>query len=175
MGRGADPLVKPSAAPTLRLSPMRAEELDAVMEIERRSFAHPWTPGLFLHELKIPFSTTLVARLGASEEIVGYVCWWVVGDEIHLLNIAVAPESRRQRIGHVLVQLLLDEAAAKQSRVVTLEVEHDNRPAIALYETFGFTQIGLRKNYYGRGEHAVVMSRLSTEAAGDGPRASQTT
>jgi ribosomal-protein-alanine N-acetyltransferase len=158
MGRGSDPLVRSAAAAALRLSPMRPDELDAVMEIERRCFTHPWTPGLFLHELKIPFSTTLIARLPDSDEIVGYVCWWVVGDEVHLLNVAVAPEHRRYGIGRALLQLLLDEASSRHSRVVTLEVEHANRAAIALYEKLGFGQIGLRKNYYGSGEHAVIMA-----------------
>lgn len=145
--------------PALRIEAMRAEDLDAVMEIERRSFPEPWTPGLFLHELKIPFSTTLVARDETDgDTIVGYVCWWVVGDEVHLLNLAVSPERRRSGLGRALVRLVLDEARGHAARVVTLEVRHDNVPGIALYRSFGFADSGLRKNYYGRGHHALLMS-----------------
>lgn len=152
--------------PAMRVEAMRVEDLDAVVEIERLSFPEPWTPGLFLHELKIPFSTTLVARDEArGDAIVGYVCWWVVGDEVHLLNVAIAPDRRRCGLGRALVQLVLDEARHAGARVVTLEVRHDNAAGIALYRSFGFSDSGLRKNYYGRGHHALLMT-CSLDGAG---------
>jgi len=143
-----------------QLAPMQAADLDAVMEIERCSFAEPWTPGLFLRELKLPFSTTLVAR-DSSGHIAGYVCWWVVGDEVHLLNLAVHPEQRRRGLGRYLLETVLQAASAAQARLVTLEVRHDNAAAIALYRTYGFREVGLRRNYYAPGRHAVIMSRDS--------------
>ena len=137
---------------------MRAEDLDAVMEIERRSFPEPWTPGLFLHELKIPFSKTVLAR-STSGELVGYVCWWAVGDEIQILNVAVSPEHRRSGIGSALIDLVMSDAHEKQVRSVTLEVHRDNQSGAALYRSIGFVETGVRKNYYGRGKDAIIMTR----------------
>jgi ribosomal-protein-alanine N-acetyltransferase len=135
---------------------MRSEDLDAVMEIERRSFPEPWTPGLFLHELKLPFSKSVVAWRG--DELVGYICRWLVGDEVHILNIAVRPEARVGGIGRALVSLVMQEAEQARAAIVTLEVRHDNEAAIALYRSYGFSERGVRRNYYARGQDAVVMS-----------------
>jgi ribosomal-protein-alanine N-acetyltransferase len=159
VGVGVDSLVSVahSAAASLCFTPMHSADIDAVMEIERRSFPEPWTPGLFLHELKIPFSKTILARRGA--EIVGYICRWLVGDEVHILNLAVRPEARGGGIGRALVSLVMAEAEQVAARVVTLEVRRENDGAIALYRTFGFTQRGIRRNYYARGQDALVMSR----------------
>lgn len=137
--------------------PMQVADLDAVMEIERCSFAEPWTRGLFLRELKLPFSTAVVARR-ADGVVAGYVCWWRVGDEIHLLNLAVHPEHRRQGLGRRLLGLLLSAAEEAGMKRVTLEVRQDNLPALALYEAHGFRQVGLRRNYYAPGRHAVLMT-----------------
>jgi len=159
MGVNVDSLVglrRPQVAPPLRFAPMSVEDLDAVMEIERRSFPEPWTPGLFLHELRLPFSKSVVAWRG--DELVGYVCRWRVGDEVHILNIAVRPEARTGGIGRALVALVMEEAQHASAAVVTLEVRHDNEAAIKLYRGFGFTHRGIRRNYYARGQDAVVMS-----------------
>jgi ribosomal-protein-alanine N-acetyltransferase len=144
----------------ITFAPMRSEDLDAVMEIERCSFPEPWTPGLFLHELKVPFSKTILARAAnGSHELLGYVCRWLVGDEVHILNLAVHPEHRQRGIGRMLVQLVLEEADAHGATLVTLEVRRENAAAGALYRTLGFTETGVRKNYYGRGHDAIIMSR----------------
>jgi ribosomal-protein-alanine N-acetyltransferase len=157
VGIGVDSLVSAARPAALSFAPMGSADLDAVMEIERRSFPEPWTPGLFLHELKIPFSKTVLARRGA--EIVGYICRWLVGDEVHILNLAVRPEARGGGIGHALVCLVMAEAEQVAARVVTLEVRRENAAAIALYRSFGFTECGIRRNYYARGADALVMSR----------------
>jgi len=149
----------------LTFTPMRAEDLDAVMEVERRSFPEPWSPGLFLHELKVPFSKTVLAWTGnGTRELAGYVVRWSVGDETHILNLAVRPESRRGGVGRALVELVVREAVERRATVITLEVRRENTPAIALYRSFGFTERGVRRNYYGHGHDAIIMSRtLSAE------------
>ncbi len=158
MGVSLDSLVSVArrGAEPLRFVPMRGEDLDAVMEIERRSFPEPWTPGLFLHELKVPFSKTTLALRG--DEIIGYICRWLVGDEIHILNIAVRPEARGGGIGRALVALVMEEAEESGVALITLEVRRENHAAIALYQAFGFTERGVRRNYYARGQDALVMS-----------------
>ncbi len=139
---------------------MRVQDLDPVMEIERLCFPDPWTPGLFLHELKLPFSTTMLARQGTQGTIWGYVCWWFVAGEVHLLNIAVHPDRQGTGLGKALLQLVFDDATTKRAESVTLEVRADNQRAITMYEKLGFEHRGLRRHYYGRGEHAVIMTRL---------------
>jgi len=140
-------------------SPMTVADLDEVLGIERRSFPEPWSRGLFLHELKVPFSTTVLARPDEEpHRLIGYVCWWMVGDEIQILNVAVDPEQRQKGVGHTLVALVMHEAAERPVRTVTLEVRRDNAAAIALYRSFGFAEAGLRRHYYGRGDHALIMT-----------------
>lgn len=145
--------------------PMGAENLDAVMEIERRSFPEPWSPGLFLHELKVPFSRIILAcAADASEQILGYICRWLVGDEMHILNLAVSPDRRQCGIGRALIGAILQEAEEYKVNLVTLEVRQENVEAIALYQSCGFAACGIRQHYYGRGHHAVIMSRTKEEA-----------
>jgi [ribosomal protein S18]-alanine N-acetyltransferase len=147
-------------AASLVFQPMVAADLPQVMEIERLVFPHPWTPGLFLHELKLSFSRLYLARSGNGDRrLLGYVCWWIVGDEVHVLNLAVHPDTRRSGTGRALVQRVLDDAAAHHAVSVSLEVRHDNEAAAALYRSLGFTASGLRRNYYGQGEDAIIMER----------------
>jgi [ribosomal protein S18]-alanine N-acetyltransferase len=144
----------------LRFEAVRREDVAAVVEIERRSFAKPWSTGLFLHELKVPFSRSVAAWTGPGRKrrLVGYVCRWLVGDEIHILNLAVDPDCREQGIGRALVELVLEEAQDRQIPQVTLEVRAENAPARALYRKLGFAECGHRRNYYGRDEDAIIMS-----------------
>ena len=139
---------------------MVAADLPDVMEIERLAFPTPWTSGLFLHELKLDFSRLELARSDdAARQLIGYACWWLIGDEVHILNLAVRPESRRSGAGRALVQRVLDDAGARRAGSVSLEVRKENTAAAALYRAMGFAPIGLRRNYYGRGEDAVIMER----------------
>jgi ribosomal-protein-alanine N-acetyltransferase len=143
----------------LTLELMRPEDLPEVMEIERRSFVHPWTPGLFLHELKVPFSRTMVLRSKiGSLPTLGYVCRWLVGGEAHILNLAVHPERRGLGFGRMLVGSVIDEARTSGAGLITLEVRRENSAARTLYRKLGFVDAGIRRNYYGRGEDAIVMT-----------------
>ncbi len=141
------------------LSPLTVADLDEVLDIERRSFPEPWSRGMFLHELKLPFSTSFAARAAdPPHELLGYICWWLIGDELQILNLAVRPERRQRGIGRALVELALDAVQARRAGTVTLEVRQDNGAAIALYRSFGFTESGVRRDYYGYGTDAVLMT-----------------
>lgn len=149
----------------LTFEPMQVEDLPEVMEIERRSFPQPWTPGLFLHELKVPFSRTTILRTSnGTRATLGYVCRWLVGDEVHILNIAVHPEHRNRGLGRQLVESVVAEADQSGARLVTLEVRRENVSARTLYRKLGFVDAGVRRNYYGRGEDAIIMSRTRPTA-----------
>jgi ribosomal-protein-alanine N-acetyltransferase len=144
----------------LVFEPMTADDLPRVMEIERLAFTTPWTPGLFLHELKLDFSRVHLARtVNGDRRILGYACWWVVGDELHILNLAVHPDARRGGTGRALVQHVLDDAVTVGAGSVSLDVRRGNDAALGLYRSMGFGEIGVRRNYYGRGEDAIIMER----------------
>jgi ribosomal-protein-alanine N-acetyltransferase len=138
---------------------MVAEDLPEVMAIERASFASPWTEGMFLHEMEVPFSRLFVVRTSEeSRELIGYVSWWVVAGAAEIHDVAVRSDYRRRGVGNKLVQLVIDDARATRASSVSLEVERENLPARRLYESFGFGEVGLRRSYYGHAGDAVIMT-----------------
>ena len=93
----------------------------------------------------------------------GYICRWLISDEVHILNLAVHPNYRGCRLGRTLVELVVDEADRHHARLITLEVRCENTAAIALYRSLGFTERGVRRNYYGHGHDALIMSRTRAD------------
>jgi ribosomal-protein-alanine N-acetyltransferase len=101
---------------------------------------------------------------GGETVIAGYLCRWLVADEVHILNVAVHPDRRRHGIGQLLMREALREARACAAEAVTLEVRRSNTGARRLYEGLGFEEVGVRRNYYGRGEDALIMRLVLTGA-----------
>ena len=145
----------------LLINEMTAEDLDEVLEIENRSFPGPWTRALFEKELENSHSCNLVARLPGKGErgVAGYAVFWHVADEMHLLQIAVHEDFRRRGIAHRLLDESIRMASQSGCRHAFLEVRRENGAARALYESFGFKDIGMRKKYYSDGADACVMGR----------------
>ena len=141
------------------LRDMRREDLPAVLDIERRSFAQPWSRAFFEKELATPFARLVVAVEEAvpRPQVIGYTCRWRVTDEVHLLNVAVHPERRGLGHGRALVAGVVGEAEAARARVVYLEVRAGNVIARRLYRQLGFKDLGVRRGYYGPGQDAIVM------------------
>lgn len=141
----------------ISLTAMRRRHIPAVLRIESRVYPRPWSAGLFLSELAQKTSRTyLVARHGSR--VVGYAGIMMLGDEGHVTNIAVDPDFHRYKVGTRLMLALLDEARERGSRAVTLEVRKSNLSAQAMYRSFGFQTVGLRRGYYVEtGEDAYVM------------------
>jgi [ribosomal protein S18]-alanine N-acetyltransferase len=148
-----------STLPPLSFSVMREENLDRVLEIERSSFPRPWSPEHFLEELRLPFSKILLAWSKREQvaSLVGYVCRWLTAEELHVLNVTVHPEWRCRAIGRRLIEEVLMEARSARAARALLEVRRNNAPAIALYEKVGFRKVGVRPDYYGSGQDAVLM------------------
>lgn len=160
---------------SLSLDRMRSDDLDEVVGIERVSFSLPWSRGAFLYEME----QNRVARCWVvrdDERVVGYVCLWEIGDEVHITNIAVHPDFRRRGIARTLLNHILDDARRRSLRVVALEVRPSNQEARKLYESYGFRVVGRRKGYYyDTGEDALVMElsleeTRAREASGGNPR-----
>jgi ribosomal-protein-alanine N-acetyltransferase len=133
-------------------------DLDAVQEIERRSFRTPWPAHAYRTELETNrLATYLVARL--DDRVVGYGGMWLMVDEAHVTTFAVDPDYRRRRIGERLLLALLDLAASRNAREATLEVRLSNLAARKLYEKYGFRPVGLRPRYYSDdNEDALIMT-----------------
>lgn len=145
-----------AARGSLRLVPLEAAHLPAIVEIEKRSNSSPWSERSFVNELDHPHGVFLVALDG--DEVVGYGGVWVMIDEAHVTTVAVAPEHRRRGIGRRIVAALLEAAAERGTTCATLEVRASNGAAIGLYESLGFVRSAIRKRYYpDNREDAVVM------------------
>lgn len=144
------------------IEPMRSEDMEDVMVIENLAFPTAWPANAFLSEIKQnQLAYYVVARFGETKEsrkVVGYAGVWLVIDEVHITTIAVHPEERGKKIGEQLLLYLLNYAINRNIRWATLEVRESNKSAQSLYKKYGFSQVGVRKNYYAEeGENAVVM------------------
>lgn len=149
---------------TVLIEPMRREDLPEVLAIEVAAFAVPWTEEMFENELaRRDLSEILIARLadvGTPPPVAGYICIWVVGDELHINNVAVDPRWRRRGIAGALLEAALDHGQLRGSRRAFLEVRASNVAAQALYRRYGFETAGIRKGYYDHpNEDAVIMKR----------------
>jgi ribosomal-protein-alanine N-acetyltransferase len=145
-----------------RFRRMRDGDLARVAEIERDGFRHPWSDDLLRRELAHAWSTILLAvdeEPDGRERVLGFVVFWLVHDEVHVLNIATALEARRRGVGRALMDEAAAQGRARGARIATLEVRRSNVPAIALYRALGYRQVGIRPNYYAEDrEDAVVMN-----------------
>ena len=141
----------------------QAEEKDIkpMAEMDLLCFSSPWSEVSFEKEIcENHLALYIVAEIG--ERVVGYAGLWCIVDEGHITNVAVHPDYRRSGIGEALLTILLDHTIKNGINSHTLEVRASNKPAICLYEKFGFEASGLRKNYYeDNGEDAIIMWRQS--------------
>lgn len=135
---------------------MRVDDLDGVMRIEEASFAVPWSRESMLGEANNKAAHYLVAE--REGEILGYGGAWLVIDEAHITNIAVAPHARRMGVARAILNRLIEEFRSVDIRYALLEVRVSNKPAQALYKGFGFKVLSVRRKYYAdNGEDAYVM------------------
>jgi ribosomal-protein-alanine N-acetyltransferase len=135
-------------------------DLDEILAIEVASFTSPWTREMYLAELdNVGVSFCYTARDG-SGKILGFCSFWRVMDELHINNLAVAPEHRRRGVATALLGFVLNEAQKLGVRRATLEVRRSNDAARHLYERFGFAAAGVRRAYYSNPvEDAIVLWR----------------
>lgn len=142
--------------------------VDAVLEIEEASFTNPWTRDMYLAELKADGVSFIYLARDKFRRPAGFCAFWRVMDELHINNLAVLPEFRRQGVASVLLTYVLREGVELGARSATLEVRRSNEPARRLYERFGFSVAGVRREYYTNPvEDALVLWRenLETPAA----------
>jgi [ribosomal protein S18]-alanine N-acetyltransferase len=160
-------LIAYSPHPNIRIEKMQTADLDEVLRIEALCFSMPWTLQMFETELNDPkISFPLLARWIENQEhpetapICGYCVFWHIVDEIHIGNLAIAPDYRRKGIAAHLLEYIVQLSKEWKIRQISLEVRLTNHAAIQLYESFGFYQAAIRKQYYSNPiEDAIVMIR----------------
>ncbi|MCK9363778.1 MAG: ribosomal protein S18-alanine N-acetyltransferase [Syntrophales bacterium] len=148
------------AVESIEIDGCLAKDIDEIMAIERDSFSSPWSELLFREELVNPVSRILVARLGCegARNIVGYIVYWLVADELHLQKIAIRRDMRRQGFASRLFREAIKSSSAANTQRATLEVRASNLPALKLYDKFGFSVKGVRPRYYDdTKEDALIM------------------
>ncbi|WP_431274846.1 GNAT family N-acetyltransferase [Variovorax ureilyticus] len=168
-----------------RLEPITIERVPAVCAIEQTAYTHPWTPANFIDSLAAGYhcqclvgpaaesdasapprgARALLSRAlsrPALETIIGYFVAMKGVDEVHLLNITVAPAFQRQGWAPLMLEALAGWSRAQNAQWLWLEVRASNHRALAIYERNGFRRVGIRKGYYpahpNAREDAVVMS-----------------
>ncbi len=142
----------------VKISPMQKEDIDGIIEIEEASYGeHHWSKDSFYSELSNNLARYFCA-FNEENKLVGYAGSWLVLDEAHITNIAVAPEHRGKKIGEALLKAVFDECYKNMVKYLTLEVRVSNIPAISLYEKYSFKSLGTRKGYYqNNNEDALIM------------------
>lgn len=142
-----------------RLEPLEAHHLDALLAIEQSAYVHPWSRGNFIDSLRSGYHARV---LMGGDQMLGYYVAMEGVDEVHLLNITVAPAFQRQGWARLMLDALALWARQQSAQWLWLEVRVSNARAIQLYEVHGYRRMGLRKAYYPNGsaprEDAVVMS-----------------
>lgn len=130
----------------MKIVPMEDKHVPQVAGLEKICFSDPWSERSVASELLNSLSLWLVAVEG--DTVTGYIGSQTVEGETDMMNVAVHPDHRRQGIGEKLILALVEALKEKGSHSLTLEVRASNEPAKRLYEKLGFSQVGLRKNYY---------------------------
>lgn len=143
---------------------MSLDDLPTVTEIDRLSFPVPWPERSYRFEIEHNPSARLFVAENLDHEIVGFLGYWLIADEVHISTFAVHPIHRLRRIGEQLLHSALAEARGEGAEIATLEVRETNQPAIRLYEKLGFEAVGHRRGYYrDNGEDAILMTLSDLE------------
>lgn len=130
----------------MQIELMNKSHIDGIMEIEKDSFAIPWSRASVEKELRNNLAIYTVVK--ENDKVVGYGGMWHVVNEGHITNIAVHKDYRRKGIGNIIVNKLIEIAEEKEMIGLTLEVRKSNIPALELYKKNGFKLEGIRPEYY---------------------------
>jgi ribosomal-protein-alanine N-acetyltransferase len=168
------------------IEPATVEALSDILQIEDACFSSPWTRKILEAELiGNPFAHFLLAKQvppgeASSVSIVGYICFWVVFEEVRLMNLAVIESMRRKGIARALVLQALEVGLVQAAMRAVLEVRASNHAAHALYRSLGFRGVTTRPTYYTNPiEDALLMGldpivsesgRLTDEVGREGGR-----
>ena len=141
----------------MKIELLTEKDAPCVAKIELACFSQPFKESDILEYLKNPIWHFFIAKDG--ENVLGYVSFTKILDEIQIVNVATAPEHRKMGVGKSLISYLLDFAKENEVSKLFLEVRESNEPAINLYKRFGFYEVGISKNHYKEPtENAILMN-----------------
>ena len=143
----------------ISIRPMETDDIPRVIEIDKASAALYWPERSYHFEVEKNENSRPFVAVDSENRVLGFIVFWLIIDEAHLANFAVAPDARCRGIGRSLLNTGLKACYDGGARVSFLEVRAGNRPAIRLYETSGYHTEGVRKNYYqDNHEDALLMN-----------------
>ncbi len=146
------------------LRPMTHSDLAKVLANERAAYSHPWTEGIFRNCLHSGYENWVVDQEG---DLCGHAVLSITLDEAHLLNLCVAPGQQRKGLGRQVLDFVIERAQRVGAKSLFLEVRASNEPAVLLYESTGFREVGRRRDYYpaarGREDALVMMLPLADD------------
>ena len=148
----------PNKPDTIEIRGMTRDDLPQVLVIEKASFPLPYSENLFHMELDLNSAHMMVAVSG--DLVLGYLDFWHVDSELHVINIAVGLKARQQGIGSRLLHYLVTYGGEHSADRIYLDVRESNQAAVGLYEKFGFEQIDVRKGYYQDNEEDALVMQL---------------
>jgi len=144
-------------------------DINGIWAIEKISFLTHWARLSFLAELGHSLSHTLVAGPPPPQrwEVWGYLIYWVVAEEMHILNLAVHPQQRRRGLARLLLATSMTQARELGAQVAWLEVRPSNHPALNLYQSLGFKKVGRRPRYYDDTQEDALLLTLEWSESGN--------
>ena len=152
----------------MQIVSMTAEHVSRLAELEKLCFSEPWSEKSLTEEIDNPAACFLVAMqqdevlgYGGMHTVLGYGGMHTVLGESYVDNIAVFPEFRGHDVGRTLMAALIEKARENGGVFITLEVRTSNLPAIAMYRSLGFTEAGVRRNFYTEPREDALIFTLS--------------
>ena len=143
---------------SIKIFDMTMQDLDCISNILESDFDNFWNVTTLKNELLNPNSKYIIAKL--NNAIVGFAGIWKAVDDVHITNIVVNKNFRKQNIGSLMLSKLIEIAKLDPNITsITLEVNSNNISAIKLYEKFGFQVVGLRKKYYNNIDNAIIYTK----------------
>ena len=143
--------------PSFKIQAIAPTDLDPVLALDQAALGGLWNRDGYQREIDSENSSLLGLWSYDANRLLGLGCVWRILDEAHITTIAIDPQHHRQGFGQLLLWVLLKDSHQRGMKRATLEVNCNNTGAIALYEKFGFKQLGIRKNYYGKGYDAAIL------------------
>ncbi len=150
-----------AGARTFRVRRMALADLPAVMAIEHQAFSNPWSLEMVKKELVQDWSTVLLGEEAtpAGWQLRAFAIFWLVADEVHVLNVATDGAVRRRGFGRRIMEAVIETGRRQKCRQAFLEVRRSNVAAQGLYRALGFRAVGMRPSYYQDDrEDAVIMA-----------------
>lgn len=143
---------------SIKIKPMEKSDIDSVIAIEEKAYGpHHWSKESFMGELSNELAKYF-SVFSENGDLIAYCGCWQILEEAHITNIAVDPNFRQKHIGEAMLKTIIDECYKNMAKYITLEVRVGNKPAIGLYEKYGFKSLGTRKGYYqDNNEDALIM------------------